>query len=349
MGSGTANLGGSVNVAGTCTFSGGTANVTGAGNITAGLVISGGTLNLNGSGTVTPTSLTVSAGTEAGSQTMQVSGPINWTSGAINGMVQFAGGSISAVNWNGILINSGVLALSGNLYMYGGQLTNLATGSVNVAAGTFMGSQSGSPDVANAGHINVAGPGTTTINVPFFNTGTLNIQSGNLSLGNAYSSTNATLDFGISNAANFGSLTLPGPFALNGTLGVTANGYTGNKGDTFPLITYGSETGIFSTFNLPRDVDWEPSYGPTVFSLTVPSLNAPYVTLQATTQYQVADGFTMLLLGPSGSNYMIQASTGPRLTNWVTLTNFTTADSSYYYTDLTATNDPVRIYRAVMK
>jgi hypothetical protein len=274
---------------------------------------------------------------------------LTWTAGNITGTVQFAGGSINSVNWGGFLVNSGTLALSGSLYMYGGRLTNLASGTVNVAAGTFIGTQSGSPLIANAGQFNVAGPGTTTINIPFFNTSILNIQSGNLALGEGYSFTNGTLDFGISNATSFGSLTLAGPCALTGTITVIANGYIASKGDTFPLITYGSETGLFSVFNLPRNVNWQPTYGQTVFSLSVPSLNGPYVTLQAYPQDQTAGAFTLLLLGPTGSNYSIQASADSKFTNWVTVTNFTTVDSSYYYTDTAAADYPLRIYRAMIK
>ncbi|HUD81872.1 MAG TPA: hypothetical protein VMQ67_00150, partial [Candidatus Saccharimonadales bacterium] len=64
--------------------------------------------------------------------------------------------------------------------------------------------------------------------------------------------------------------------------------------------------------------------------------------------FEITSGFTMLMLGPIGSNYTIEGATDSRLNNWVALTNFTTVDTSFYYTDTTATNYPVRIFRAVM-
>ena len=70
---------------------------------------------------------------------------------------------------------------------------------------------------------------------------------------------------------------------MNGTLDAIANGYAPKKGDAFPLITYGSQSGIFNAFNLPPAANWQPKYGQTVFSLVVSSLTAPYVTLEAGT------------------------------------------------------------------
>jgi len=352
VGGGTVGLGGSCNVSGTNTFSGGAANVTGAYSVTNALLISGGTLNLNGTGTVTPAMATISGGNEEGSQPVQVtsSGGFTWNGGNVVGTVRFIGGSVNGgLNLYGALVNSGMLVWNGTLFMYGGVLTNLASGTVNMGAGTTTQGENGLPDLENDGQFNVSGPGTSTIAIPFINTGTVTIQSGTLSATAGYTSINGTLNFGIISTNNFGILTLPGPVALNGTLSAIANGYIPNKGDTFPLITYGSDTGIFNAFNFPRNAGWTFSYGRTVFSITVTSVNSLAPTLQAIAPYQSASGFTLLMLGPIGSNYMIQASSDSLLANWSTLTNFTSVHSSFYYTDTTATTYPARVFRAMMK
>jgi hypothetical protein len=265
--------------------------------------------------------------------------------------VQFNGASVNAgsgINLNGALVNSGVLALSGTLFMYGGVLTNLASGTVKLAPQSSVYSISGSPDINNAGQFNVSGPGTSTIGIPFDNHGTVTVNSGTLNLTGPSSLTNGTLNFVITNTTNFGTLNLSGNAVLTCALGASINGYTPQVGDSFGLITYSSETGVFSAFNLPPDANWGFDYGHTVFSLYVASLTAPFLTLQVIQPPLIANSFTLLMLGTIGSNYWIQASTNLSPTSWVTLTNFISVDTSFYYTDTTATNHQSRMFRAVL-
>jgi uncharacterized repeat protein (TIGR02543 family) len=58
-----------------------------------------------------------------------------------------------------------------------------------------------------------------------------------------------------------------------------------------------------------------------------------------------SNGFNLVLQGPIGSNYVIEVSTN-LLTNWQTLTNFTTATSPFYFSDPAAINFSQRFYRA---
>jgi hypothetical protein len=176
----------------------------------------------------------------------------------------------------------------------------------------------------------------------------LNIQNGTLGCGGAFSTTGGALNFTINSATSFGQLALSGSFAANGTLGTIASGYSPKLGDSFPLITYASEAGIFNALNLPPDANWQIDYGQTVFTLYAANLTAPYLTLQVVTPPLINNAFTLLMLGSIGSNYTLQAATPPRLTNWVDLTNFVSVDTSFYYTDTTATNRPSHIFRAVM-
>jgi hypothetical protein len=232
--------------------------------------------------------------------------------------------------------------------MYGGGLTNLASGTINLAAGSSANDEGGLPCLENDGQFNVSGPRACYIGIPFNNHGTVTVNGGALNLEGTTSLTKGTLNFVITNPANFGTLNLPGNAVLTCALGASFSGYTPRMGDSFGLITYGSETGIFSAFNLPPDANWKFDYGQTAFTLSVASLTGPYLTLQVIEPPLNSNNFTMLMLGPIGSNYMIQASSNPSFTNWVSLTNFTSVDTSFYYTDTTATNHESRIFRAVM-
>ncbi|MGH7950847.1 MAG: immunoglobulin domain-containing protein [Limisphaerales bacterium] len=59
------------------------------------------------------------------------------------------------------------------------------------------------------------------------------------------------------------------------------------------------------------------------------------------------DGFKIQLSGPSGSNYVVQASTD--LKNWTSLATNSAPTGSISYTDTSATNRPFRFYRATIQ
>ncbi len=59
-----------------------------------------------------------------------------------------------------------------------------------------------------------------------------------------------------------------------------------------------------------------------------------------------ANGLSLMLQGPVGSNYIIQASTD--LMSWQPITNFTTTTSPFYFTDPAAANYDHRFYRGMM-
>jgi hypothetical protein len=60
-----------------------------------------------------------------------------------------------------------------------------------------------------------------------------------------------------------------------------------------------------------------------------------------------ANGFQLQLSGPSGSNYVIQASTD--LKNWVPISTNAAPTGSVSYTDAAAINLPFRYYRAMVQ
>jgi uncharacterized repeat protein (TIGR03803 family) len=57
------------------------------------------------------------------------------------------------------------------------------------------------------------------------------------------------------------------------------------------------------------------------------------------------NGLALMLQGPVGSNYMVQASTN--LLTWLPITNFVSTNSPFYFSDPLATNYSRRFYRAI--
>ncbi len=224
----TVGLGGMCDVTGAYTFSGGLANVTGACTIAGPLVVSGGTLNLNGSGAITPTTITVSGGLLEGSQPVQVQsvGGFSGTAGTIDTMVEFNGGAVNGnMNMNGALVNSGTLAWNGDLFMNGGVLTNLGT--INLAAGSEAIFEGGSPDIDNDGQFNGAGTGTSTINVPFNNVGTVAVNGGTLDLaGGGTESNSFTVASGATLELGAGTFAFKSGSTILGAGNLTVNGAT---------------------------------------------------------------------------------------------------------------------------
>jgi hypothetical protein len=152
-------------------------------------------VNFNAGGTVNLTGLTLSGGTLGGTVPVPVNGPFTWSSGYINntgGVTLNGTSSLNGVGNNsmqlyGPLINAGALTWSGsgaNLYINGGTLTNLATGTITISADV---SSATSGTIGNAGLLRKTGAtGTTTLNAAFVNTGDVQVQSGTLSFGNAF-------------------------------------------------------------------------------------------------------------------------------------------------------------------
>jgi hypothetical protein len=348
----TVNLGGALNLTGTWGFSGATATYTGTTTVSGFTInVSGGTINFYGAGTLAPSLVTLSGGTLGGSQVIMDNGAFNWSGGTMNGIVQCTGGSVTASSVNmysGQIINAGVMGWNGNpVFMYNGALvSNTVTGTLNFTNTVCY--NEGSPSaIANAGQMDIWS--SSTFSVALTNLGTINVNTNVLTLNGGASLINDTLDFTIISTTNFGTLAISGPCSFSSTtLAATADGYTPKTGDTFPLITYGSETGLFGAFILPQKANWEFDYGPTVFSLIVSNLNAPYLTFVPLTPSGIDPDVTFLLLGPIGSNYTIQASTNLAEKDWTTVTNFVSTVSSFYLTDTNAANYEARFFRAIM-
>jgi hypothetical protein len=228
---------------------------------------------------------------------------------ATNGSVFVdAGGSGSFVDFSGVLTNAGTIVLTNggirclDYSGYGGGyglLINAPSGLIDLRDGAIIDSYNdnsgiGTPAVLNYGTVRKSsGSDTTPINPPLTNSGTLDAQSGVIALNGSYVLTGGTLNFGINGLTNFGQITLGGAAALAGAVSANlSNGYIPLSGNSFGVLSYGSETGIFTGTNLPSADAWSVTYGPTVFTLNV--LNAR-PTIAATTNQIVNELATLTL------------------------------------------------------
>ena len=243
------------------------------------------------------------------------------------------------------MVNSGAFAWNGQIFFYpGSQLTNLVSGIITFASGAQANSEGGINNLDNEGQFNVVGPGTDYVTTPFNNNGAVTINGGTLQLSGGQSLAGGTLIFGITNTSSFGALNLSGSVALTGALGVTLHGYTPQVGDSFPLITYGSKSGSFTGFNLPSGINWQQTYGSTIYKLSVGlPLNFGLAVGQPA---WTASGFNLAISGPVGSNYTVFVTTNMAQNNWSALSNFVSVFTATALTDTGATKSGTnRFYR----
>jgi hypothetical protein len=251
-------------------------------------VSSGATLQMTGVNSVTTASsvtgagtFLLSAGTLSCTSNLVVDCPFTWSGGTIqsaggvtlNGPSSLSGIGQNAMNliFGGVLINAGQMTWSGsgtNLLFDSGAITNLAAGTITITADV---SATAGGTIGNAGLLlKTNALGTTRFSAAFVNTGTLDVQSGTVSLMGNNTLTGGTLSFGISSPANYGKINLSSEASFKGSLGVNLNGfYWPTAGSAFNLLSYPSETGVlFTNTALPRFITWQTNYNSTAFTLT---------------------------------------------------------------------------------
>ena len=165
---------------------------------------------------------------------MSASGALLWSYGTISGNVRCNGGSISGSGGypmyltGGTLINVGVLTLGGGTPMYTGSgsvISNLGTFNVVMDVGTVA-SGSGPRTIDNAGLFSkTGGAGTSGFVESFNNTGTVEADSGTLSLQGGGSNS------GINTATGTATLTFGGgTHTLDVSSRITGDGTVGCSG-----------------------------------------------------------------------------------------------------------------------
>jgi len=293
MGIGTTTLGAGVifNHSGTLDVQSNYLSLNGGGNFTNGSVTStpgviqlaAGNFTVNG--TITTTNVQLAGGTLAGVNVIR--GGFTWVAGswnstvvtvASNSLLNIQGGAGVNDLPNCTLTNSGTVAWSSGHIRGGGGTTsinNLGLWDCQSDQTFDNSSYGGNVNFINSGTGTLrksAGTGVTLLASGLFlgNSGTLDSQTGTLSLLGSYSLTNGTLNFGISSLAGFGKINLAGAATLSGTVAANLNnGYVPVSGNSFAVLAYGSATGLFTNTILPFAAAWKTNYAATAFSLQV--------------------------------------------------------------------------------
>jgi hypothetical protein len=289
-----------------------------------------GTLGLGGGGLAEASPLTVTA----------------------SGVLDFNGATVviyspltnqGTINWS-----SGGLSLANNTNAYTGVIQNQSGANFNIQCDqTFSSSGFGFESFTSAGTLTkTAGLGTTSIDLPFTNSGTLNAQSGTISFGSLYTQTGGTMNFGIASLDYFGRLAFTNaPFT--GTLSVNFNdGYFPNAGDSFALVSYISHTGVYTNLALPIQAQWQTNYSSTTFTLSV--LSASGIQPVTVTPVSFAAGkFTLQLNGSIGPTYVVQASSN--LSSWAAIATNVPSTMPLTIIDTNAGKFSHRFYRILVE
>lgn len=290
-----------------------------------------GTLTMNGSALALASPLTI-----AGGGVMNLGGvSFNVVSPLTNG---------GTINWN-----SGTIGIGNNGSTYTGVMNNQSGGLLLIQSDQSLnGDGYGAPEFfLNAGTVRkIAGLATTTFSAAFTNSGTLDVQSGIIHFGGAYGQTGGTMNFGITSLADFGQVTFASGAPFTGTISANLNSeYSPNIGDTFPLVTYISHTGSFTSASLPPQAVWQTNYSATTFTISVLSVvtNLPSaITLKS---ISLAGGqFTLQVNGSVGPEYIVEASSN--LLDWTGISTSTPVTMPFDVVDPSAGTFPHRFYRA---
>jgi hypothetical protein len=193
---GTVNYTGTYNVTGGTTVSGGTANFTAAATSVGVLTITGGTLNLSTGKAVTTKTLTQSAGTLTGTDTLTVSGLVTWSGGTESGTGTTTANGGMAISGEPFqdtrtINNSKTAAWSGAdfLMLNGSTFNNLKGAIWNDQVDAPIQFEGGTaPTFNNAGTFEKTGGtnstgGGVSAGIVFNNTGVVEANSGVLSFG----------------------------------------------------------------------------------------------------------------------------------------------------------------------
>jgi hypothetical protein len=246
---GTINLGGTYNVTGGTMIAGGIANFISPVTSVGALIVAHGTANFRTGATVTVPALTLEEGTLTGSDIVAISGSVTWLSGTIGGTGSIVLQTSAQTSIIQGTLDTRTLTNLGTVSAAAGSVLTLAHGASVFNAGTWTDQGGNTVSGAlrlpynfrasagtfnNTGKYLSSGGGTTSYTVPFNNQGTLEVQSGTLSLGGggsgALSTAAASAVFQVDSGA---LLAFPaGAYTLNAGTQFTGAGFADVSGAT---------------------------------------------------------------------------------------------------------------------
>jgi len=224
--------------------------------------------------------------------------------------------------------------LGGTLKWNAGAMGGILTVGTNSAL-VMMNSGTMSGSITNLGQITF-NPAGTNSGVP----GTFSV----LSVGGNYTqSSSAALDMGIGGrvTTHFDELDVTGKANLNGLLLVHLfNGFPPANGDSFPILSYGSHGGSFSSPALPGGMSL--TYAATAANLGV---SGPVSVKPMLLNPGIAAGKMVFgVWTASGTNYTLYRTDSLKPPNWIVLTNFT-GDGNFWNFSLSMGSVSNRFYR----
>ena len=255
-----------------------------------------------------------------------------------NGTVNWNGGNLVA-SYDSVINNNATFVLQSSGYIYD-----------NGGSGLSL------PVFINNGLLQKTNSnGVTTIGADgyggwlFSQNGTINLQSGSLSIDGSYAvsgSPQLKLVLGGPNpGTQFSQEIFTGVATLGGTLRVTlANGFTPTNGQSFAIINYGSAGGRFASLQLPPlafGSTWSVDYGATALTLRV----APQAVL-SNGRLTFNGHFLVTLAGSSASSAVLWAS--PDLINWSAIATNAPFTGSFIFDDPWASFFTQRYYRTTL-
>jgi hypothetical protein len=305
------NYGGTFTNSKTMNFSTGTFQNQGTTNLNSATKLTGNgtlllyntTLNVNAAVSV-PASITLQLNNATnplvtGTGSLSVSGPLLWGSGTISVPLTINNSGTMAIGYSNVtltsaLTNNGTINWNvGNIYFNGGTIVN--NNAFNIISDyQFIKNPSGTFTNNASGVVMKSSFGTTTINIPFTNKGTIagtgtfsfgtnltntgsfdpgvGAGTANLTVGTNYTNSTLLINInGLSAGKDYDRVTVTGNATLKGTLTVTASDSLPEGADTI-LKTTGTITGKFATVNLPTGYTISYRTNKVIINIPLPAL-----------------------------------------------------------------------------
>ncbi len=230
----------------------------------ANTTLAGGTLSVSAGLTAGTSALTMSGGTLTGNGDVDVAGMLTWNYGTMSGIgTTRANGGLTFSGSYGRYLDGRSLENAGAAVLLDGSLTayhaaviaNLAGATFDFQGDDFIYISTGGASFQNHGSLTKSGgSGETRVNPAFVNSGSVDVQSGQLRFGGDFTQTaSGVLHVKIGGQApitEYDQFAIVGNATLDGALDVTlAGGYVPTLGDSFIVMTFAARAGQFATID----------------------------------------------------------------------------------------------------